>query len=98
MDRIEFMKQLDCDARIIEKFDEFMSLYDLTNVHLEKASMSINNSKTLSLDLKLPSNSLAIKVKGSLDRAELNNYDNRYVVETTLKNKTINIKLNRVSG
>lgn len=98
MDRIDFVKQLNCNDKMAEKFDELMSLYDLTNVHHEKASMSINNNKTLSLDLKLPSNSLAIEVKGSLDRAELSNYDNKYVVETTLENETINVKLNRVSG
>ncbi len=74
-----------------------MSLYEIANIH-SNAELSINNDKPLSLDLILPSNNIAAKVKGSLDRVELSNYNNKYVVETTLNNEIVNLKLNKVSG
>lgn len=97
MDRIEFVKQLECKEKMTENFDEIMSLYDIVHIH-KNAELHLNNDKPLSLDLTLPSNNIAARVKGSLDRVELTNYNNKYVVETTLDNKIINLKLNKVSG
>lgn len=99
MDRIDFVNSSECQNLIPNYFGELMSMFEIINVYADAdVSMNINTNKFLSLDLTLPSNERANSLKGSLDRVEITNYDNKYVVETTLNKKTINLKLNKVSG
>lgn len=99
MDRIDFVDSSKCHDLMPNYFGELMSMFEIINVYADKdISMNINTNNFLSLDLTLPSNEKANSLKGSLDRVEITNYDNKYVVETTLNKKTLNLRLNKVSG
>lgn len=99
MDRVDFVESSKCQELMPNYFGELMSMFEIINVYADKdVSMNINTNNFLSLDLTLPSNEKANSLKGSLDRVEIINYNNKYVVETTLDKKTVNLRLNKVSG
>lgn len=101
MDRLEFVERFKYKEEMPISFNELMSLFNVVDMYVPNSSqlpIHLSKSKNLSLDFTLPSTESAIILKGTLDRVELVNYDNKYVVETTLDQKTINLRLNRVSG
>lgn len=98
IDRLDFIENLGLKDDMVGNFDEIMSLYEVATIP-NQAELSLNSDKSkISVDLALPSDDMAAKVKGYFDQIEITNYKNKYVVETTLNDKTINLKLNKVSG